>query len=192
MWFRRGNGRREESKLSSGHWHKTEHVLGHFTWFNQDNKKQEWSTVNRSKLGQHRVLITVTQGLTLLSLKALLKSHHASFSHWMFFFPVGILSCSIRKVWQKRKCGVKFGCLTISHSTVRTHGPNLPPRIQILITVRLSMEICPNNPIRTVSVFRSIDPQPSWTCWPVRCGRTRRTGGPLTWSLVGSLLMFDP
>jgi len=25
----------------------------------------------------------------------------------------------IRKVWQKRKCGVKYGCLTISHSTVR-------------------------------------------------------------------------
>lgn len=86
MWFRRGNGRREESKLSSGHWHKTEHVLGHFTWFNQDNKKQEWSTVNTSELGQHRVLITITQGLTLLSLNALFKSHPASFSHWMFFF----------------------------------------------------------------------------------------------------------
>uniref|UniRef100_A0A8D3BZ06 ArfGAP with SH3 domain, ankyrin repeat and PH domain 3 n=1 Tax=Scophthalmus maximus TaxID=52904 RepID=A0A8D3BZ06_SCOMX len=27
-------------------------------------------------------------------------------------------SDGIRKVWQKRKCGVKFGCLTISHSTL--------------------------------------------------------------------------
>lgn len=25
----------------------------------------------------------------------------------------------IRRVWQKRKCGVKYGCLTISHSMVR-------------------------------------------------------------------------
>ncbi|XP_009330825.1 PREDICTED: arf-GAP with SH3 domain, ANK repeat and PH domain-containing protein 3-like, partial [Pygoscelis adeliae] len=29
---------------------------------------------------------------------------------------------AIRKVWQKRKCGVKYGCLTISHSTI-----NRPP-----------------------------------------------------------------
>lgn len=29
-------------------------------------------------------------------------------------------SFRIRKVWQKRKCGVKYGCLTISHSTVST------------------------------------------------------------------------
>lgn len=28
----------------------------------------------------------------------------------------------IRKVWQKRKCGVKYGCLTISHSTVGSVG----------------------------------------------------------------------
>ncbi|XP_041089893.1 arf-GAP with SH3 domain, ANK repeat and PH domain-containing protein 1-like [Polyodon spathula] len=31
-------------------------------------------------------------------------------------------SVGIRKVWQKRKCGVKYGCLTISHSTI-----NRPP-----------------------------------------------------------------
>jgi len=30
------------------------------------------------------------------------------------------LRLRIRKVWQKRKCGVKYGCLTISHSTVRS------------------------------------------------------------------------
>lgn len=29
-----------------------------------------------------------------------------------------LLCLRIRKVWQKRKCGVKYGCLTISHSTV--------------------------------------------------------------------------
>ena len=36
---------------------------------------------------------------------------------------VGMIFVSprIRKVWQKRKCGVKYGCLTISHSTVDTH-----------------------------------------------------------------------
>lgn len=32
----------------------------------------------------------------------------------------------IRKVWQKRKCGVKYGYLTISHSTVRSSGGSSP------------------------------------------------------------------
>ncbi|RMB91177.1 hypothetical protein DUI87_32313 [Hirundo rustica rustica] len=32
-------------------------------------------------------------------------------------------SDGIRKVWQKRKCGVKYGCLTISHSTGSKGGP---------------------------------------------------------------------
>lgn len=46
-----------------------------------------------------------------------------------YFFPLFCsLYCRIRKVWQKRKCGVKFGCLTISHSTVRMCGPVLLPR----------------------------------------------------------------
>lgn len=41
--------------------------------------------------------------------------------YWMWIvrvFPWS-LCFRIRKVWQKRKCGVKYGCLTISHSTVR-------------------------------------------------------------------------
>uniref|UniRef100_A0AAV2JJS8 BAR domain-containing protein n=1 Tax=Knipowitschia caucasica TaxID=637954 RepID=A0AAV2JJS8_KNICA len=38
-------------------------------------------------------------------------------------------SDGIRKVWQKRKCGVKFGCLTISHSTI-----NRPPAKLNLLT----------------------------------------------------------
>lgn len=42
------------------------------------------------------------------------------------------------------------------------------------------------------SIFRSIDPRPSWTYWPVRCDRTLRTRRPLTWSQVGSFLMSDP
>lgn len=37
---------------------------------------------------------------------------------WIKVFPRS-LCFRIRKVWQKRKCGVKYGCLTISHSTVR-------------------------------------------------------------------------
>lgn len=37
-------------------------------------------------------------------------------------YPSGL---RIRRVWQKRKCGVKYGCLTISHSTVR---PGVRPR----------------------------------------------------------------
>lgn len=38
-----------------------------------------------------------------------------------------LLWLRIRKVWQKRKCGVKYGCLTISHSTVReAGGPSSP------------------------------------------------------------------
>ncbi|NWV67237.1 ASAP3 protein, partial [Malurus elegans] len=35
-------------------------------------------------------------------------------------------SDGIRKVWQKRKCGVKYGCLTISHSTARSGGDCSP------------------------------------------------------------------
>uniref|UniRef100_A0A8C8G912 Arf-GAP with SH3 domain, ANK repeat and PH domain-containing protein 3 n=1 Tax=Oncorhynchus tshawytscha TaxID=74940 RepID=A0A8C8G912_ONCTS len=38
-------------------------------------------------------------------------------------------SDGIRKVWQKRKCGVKYGCLTISHSTI-----NRPPAKLNLLT----------------------------------------------------------
>uniref|UniRef100_A0A3B4YS55 ArfGAP with SH3 domain, ankyrin repeat and PH domain 3 n=1 Tax=Seriola lalandi dorsalis TaxID=1841481 RepID=A0A3B4YS55_SERLL len=38
----------------------------------------------------------------------------------------------IRKVWQKRKCGVKFGCLTISHSTI-----NRPPAKLNLLTCQV-------------------------------------------------------
>ncbi|XP_067336529.1 arf-GAP with SH3 domain, ANK repeat and PH domain-containing protein 3 isoform X2 [Channa argus] len=41
-------------------------------------------------------------------------------------------SDGIRKVWQKRKCGVKFGCLTISHSTI-----NRPPAKLILLTCQV-------------------------------------------------------
>ncbi|XP_029349647.1 arf-GAP with SH3 domain, ANK repeat and PH domain-containing protein 3 isoform X2 [Echeneis naucrates] len=44
-------------------------------------------------------------------------------------------SDGIRKVWQKRKCGVKFGCLTISHSTVRTE--DTCPQASV------SLELCP-------------------------------------------------
>uniref|UniRef100_A0A8C6JQ36 Arf-GAP with SH3 domain, ANK repeat and PH domain-containing protein 3 n=1 Tax=Melopsittacus undulatus TaxID=13146 RepID=A0A8C6JQ36_MELUD len=38
----------------------------------------------------------------------------------------------IRKVWQKRKCGVKYGCLTISHSTI-----NRPPVKLNLLTCQV-------------------------------------------------------
>ncbi|TRY99324.1 hypothetical protein DNTS_029690 [Danionella cerebrum] len=38
----------------------------------------------------------------------------------------------IRKVWQKRKCGVKYGCLTISHSTI-----NRPPAKLNLLTCQV-------------------------------------------------------
>ncbi|KAM8913872.1 arf-GAP with SH3 domain, ANK repeat and PH domain-containing protein 3 [Spinachia spinachia] len=41
-------------------------------------------------------------------------------------------SDGIRKVWQKRKCGVKFGCLTISHSTI-----NRPPTKLNLLTCQV-------------------------------------------------------
>ncbi|XP_058856005.1 arf-GAP with SH3 domain, ANK repeat and PH domain-containing protein 1-like isoform X2 [Acipenser ruthenus] len=46
-------------------------------------------------------------------------------------------SVGIRKVWQKRKCGVKYGCLTISHSTI-----NRPPVKLNLLTclVRPNLE----------------------------------------------------
>ncbi|XP_056651566.1 arf-GAP with SH3 domain, ANK repeat and PH domain-containing protein 3 isoform X4 [Monodelphis domestica] len=46
-------------------------------------------------------------------------------------------SDGIRRVWQKRKCGVKYGCLTISHSTI-----NRPPVKLTLLTcqVRPSVE----------------------------------------------------
>uniref|UniRef100_A0A4X2MAB4 ArfGAP with SH3 domain, ankyrin repeat and PH domain 3 n=1 Tax=Vombatus ursinus TaxID=29139 RepID=A0A4X2MAB4_VOMUR len=46
-------------------------------------------------------------------------------------------SDGIRRVWQKRKCGVKYGCLTISHSMI-----NRPPVKLTLLTcqVRPSME----------------------------------------------------
>lgn len=29
-----------ESQFSSGHWQKTEHVLSHFNWLNQDNENK--------------------------------------------------------------------------------------------------------------------------------------------------------
>ncbi|XP_058052319.1 arf-GAP with SH3 domain, ANK repeat and PH domain-containing protein 3 isoform X2 [Ahaetulla prasina] len=41
-------------------------------------------------------------------------------------------SDGIRKVWQKRKCGVKYGCLTISHSTI-----NRPPVKLNLLTCQV-------------------------------------------------------
>ncbi|KAM9707451.1 arf-GAP with SH3 domain, ANK repeat and PH domain-containing protein 3 isoform 1-T1 [Menidia menidia] len=41
-------------------------------------------------------------------------------------------SDGLRKVWQKRKCGVKFGCLTISHSTI-----NRPPAKLNLLTCQV-------------------------------------------------------
>ncbi|KAJ8287453.1 hypothetical protein COCON_G00001120 [Conger conger] len=41
-------------------------------------------------------------------------------------------SVGIRKVWQKRKCGVKYGCLTISHSTI-----NRPPAKLNLLTCQV-------------------------------------------------------
>ncbi|KFR11919.1 Arf-GAP with SH3 domain, ANK repeat and PH domain-containing protein 3, partial [Opisthocomus hoazin] len=42
------------------------------------------------------------------------------------------LRLRIRKVWQKRKCGVKYGCLTISHSTI-----NRPPVKLNLLTCQV-------------------------------------------------------
>uniref|UniRef100_A0A8B9GF39 Arf-GAP with SH3 domain, ANK repeat and PH domain-containing protein 3 n=1 Tax=Amazona collaria TaxID=241587 RepID=A0A8B9GF39_9PSIT len=44
----------------------------------------------------------------------------------------GHLREQIRKVWQKRKCGVKYGCLTISHSTI-----NRPPVKLNLLTCQV-------------------------------------------------------
>ncbi|KFO32547.1 Arf-GAP with SH3 domain, ANK repeat and PH domain-containing protein 3 [Fukomys damarensis] len=41
-------------------------------------------------------------------------------------------SDGIRRVWQKRKCGVKYGCLTISHSTI-----NRPPVKLTLFTCQV-------------------------------------------------------
>nr|XP_060482409.1 LOW QUALITY PROTEIN: arf-GAP with SH3 domain, ANK repeat and PH domain-containing protein 3 [Panthera onca] len=41
-------------------------------------------------------------------------------------------SDGIRRVWQKRKCGVKYGCLTISHSTI-----NRPPVKLTLLTCQV-------------------------------------------------------
>ncbi|NXN06961.1 ASAP3 protein, partial [Indicator maculatus] len=41
-------------------------------------------------------------------------------------------SDGLRKVWQKRKCGVKYGCLTISHSTI-----NRPPVKLNLLTCQV-------------------------------------------------------
>eukprot|EP00061_Rhincodon_typus_P017354 g46016.t1 len=41
-------------------------------------------------------------------------------------------SDGIRRVWQKRKCGVKYGYLTISHSTI-----NRPPAILKLLTCQV-------------------------------------------------------
>ncbi|MBN3325207.1 ASAP3 protein, partial [Atractosteus spatula] len=41
-------------------------------------------------------------------------------------------SDGIRKVWQKRKCGIKYGCLTISHSTI-----NRPPAKLNLLTCQV-------------------------------------------------------
>ncbi|XP_028833301.1 arf-GAP with SH3 domain, ANK repeat and PH domain-containing protein 3 isoform X2 [Denticeps clupeoides] len=41
-------------------------------------------------------------------------------------------SDGIRKVWQRRKCGVKYGCLTISHSTI-----NRPPAKLNLLTCQV-------------------------------------------------------
>ena len=69
--------------------------------------------------------------LTPLSLNALYRYHPGFSSNWMFFFLFFFMVCRIRKVWQKRKCGVKFGCLTISHSTVRTHRLNCHQSIQV-------------------------------------------------------------
>ncbi|XP_042544414.1 arf-GAP with SH3 domain, ANK repeat and PH domain-containing protein 3 [Dipodomys spectabilis] len=41
-------------------------------------------------------------------------------------------SDGIRRVWQKRKCGVKYGCLTMSHSTI-----NRPPVKLTLLTCQV-------------------------------------------------------
>ncbi|XP_016046132.1 arf-GAP with SH3 domain, ANK repeat and PH domain-containing protein 3 isoform X2 [Erinaceus europaeus] len=41
-------------------------------------------------------------------------------------------SDGIRRVWQKRKCGIKYGCLTISHSTI-----NRPPVKLTLLTCQV-------------------------------------------------------
>ncbi|PKU28177.1 arf-gap with sh3 ank repeat hypothetical protein [Limosa lapponica baueri] len=47
--------------------------------------------------------------------------------------PLSRTFCAlIRKVWQKRKCGVKYGCLTISHSTI-----NRPPVKLNLLTCQV-------------------------------------------------------
>ena len=45
----------------------------------------------------------------------------------------------IRKVWQKRKCGVKYGCLTISHSTVRSSGGAAALTLEGTLSVMVSV-----------------------------------------------------
>lgn len=81
--------------------------------------KLEVEEVTDARSGSFTVLITVTPTFTPSS-----HSPEPLKISFKFFFVL-FSSHRIRKVWQKRKCGVKFGCLTISHSTVRMCGPVL-------------------------------------------------------------------
>uniref|UniRef100_A0A8C2TXD3 ArfGAP with SH3 domain, ankyrin repeat and PH domain 3 n=1 Tax=Coturnix japonica TaxID=93934 RepID=A0A8C2TXD3_COTJA len=67
------------------------------------------------------------------------KEVRASWGGWVWMwlglgdeFSLLLLCLRIRKVWQKRKCGVKYGCLTISHSTI-----NRPPVKLNLLTCQV-------------------------------------------------------
>lgn len=80
--------------------------------------------VTDARSGSLTVPITITPTFTPSSLSPELPK----VSLKLFFSRIFLSSRRIRKVWQKRKCGVKFGCLTISHSTVRMCGPELVTR----------------------------------------------------------------
>lgn len=170
-------------KLSPGHWGKTESVLSHFTWLlNQDNEDKSEAGVAQSAQRIDHHYSWVNSVITEFTAQ---KSSFIS-SKWMLLFFLFAFHPAGSGRYGRRE-SVEWNLAAWPFHTVRW-GPSL----QILIKVHLSMEIGSNSPINTVSVFRSIDPQPSWTYWPVRCGQTQRTGGSLTWSLVGSFLMFDP
>lgn len=141
----------------------------------------EVEEVTDARSGSFTVLITVTPTF---------KPSSQSWTTQNFLQMIFFLSHRIRKVWQKRKCGVKFGCLTISHSTVRMCGPVLATRLvkSSNRSQHRSVYILQN----TRSIFRLIAPRQSWTYWPVRCDRTLRTRRPLTWSQVGSFVMSEP
>uniref|UniRef100_A0A673BYN1 Arf-GAP with SH3 domain, ANK repeat and PH domain-containing protein 3-like n=1 Tax=Sphaeramia orbicularis TaxID=375764 RepID=A0A673BYN1_9TELE len=94
-------------------------------------------TVNTLKLmlrwfGSLRVNTVTNSALHKLSVLSLFYLKDVFCSQVVRISFVGVSSCRIRKVWQKRKCGVKFGCLTISHSTI-----NRPPAKLNLLTCQV-------------------------------------------------------